>query len=176
MGYIIGIDPGLTGAIAVIDTEDGKVKAIADIPTLTVGKSATVKKIVDGSALANVLMPFVGKSTVIIEKVAARPGNGAASVFSLGHTAGAIEAILCVLEFPRMYVAPSSWKKSMGLSDDKALSIGLAKQLYPAASEHLTRKMDHNRAEAILLATFGFKKVFDTVTQKKALDILGGDE
>lgn len=57
-----------------------------------------------------------------------------------------------MIRAPIELVAPGTWKKALGLSSDKAASLHKARLLYPDAP--LGFKKDHNRGEAILLATY----------------------
>lgn len=151
----IGIDPGLDGAIAVIDHNG--FKGVYDMPTMERGSSSTVKRQVNTAALANLMRQLMeghdlNEMMVAIERVQAMPKQGVASTFSLGHTAGAIEAVVCALRLPHTLVAPAKWKKRYGLTSEKNAGRTLAQRWYPEAP--LDKQKDHNRAEAILLARF----------------------
>jgi crossover junction endodeoxyribonuclease RuvC len=85
-----------------------------------------------------------------------RRGMGAVSSFNFGRAAGVVHGALAALGFQINFVRPTEWKKYFGLSGkDKHASIAMAKNLYPEAAELLTRKKDHGRAEAILIAAYG---------------------
>jgi crossover junction endodeoxyribonuclease RuvC len=153
----IGIDPGLTGAIATND--DGYVY---DIPV--VARGGVVKHEVDAGALAAMLraIKIAAKATddegctAVLERTSAMPGQGVGSMFSMGDTRGVIRGVLAALEIPYVEVAPSAWKAKLGLTGaDKEASRALAKKLYPEMALLLARKKDHNRAEALLLAYYG---------------------
>lgn len=155
---IIGIDPGLTGAIAKIDHHG--LREIADMPTMKVG-TGKVKNQVNGAALSSLLKMWLGEYDkneimVLIELVHAMPKQGVGSVFSLGHTLGIIEGVVAARGYPSQSVTPGSWKKHFSLTADKDQCRTVAQKFYPDAP--LTRKMDHNRAEAILIARYGYQK------------------
>jgi hypothetical protein len=80
----IGIDPGLTGAVAVLD-EGGAVVLLEDLPVMAAGSGgAKVKRRADPAGLFKLLQPYRDRATVaLLEAIAARPGQGVASVFSL---------------------------------------------------------------------------------------------
>ena len=166
---IIGVDPGLTGALALLSHHG--LQAVHDIPTMIKGNGeGAVKNQVDPGALADLLRAWIeGKDKneimVMIESQGPvrLPGNkilGGASAFSLAYTAGVIEGVVTALRLPRELVQPGAWKKALGLSakgaDKKALARAMAQRYYPEADIHRVR--DHNRAEAILIARYGHQK------------------
>ena len=159
--YIIGIDLGLTGAWALFRLVDNKIEFISviDLP------------VKDGSIDVLTLAEFFyslfsdGLSyKILIEKVHAMPQNGSKSSFSMGRTLGCIESIIKLSSLLNLsdvsceFINPVKWKKEVGLPKGaaKELSISLAKNLFPDSSKFLTRKKDHNRAEAILIGYYGF--------------------
>ena len=151
----VGIDPGITGAIAVLDN-DGSLLLLEDMPTIARGKGKSiVKRQVNPAALHEILKPW-STSTATLEAVNSRPGQGVASVFSLGDSFGCIRSVLAVLSMSADFVAPQTWKKHYNITSDKEIARAKAIQLYPAASLH--RKKDADRAEAILIARFGYEK------------------
>ncbi len=63
----LGIDPGLTGAVAVLD-EHGGVVAVYDVPTLTLKASRGTKQQYDLPGMARLLKPYAGHNAhVLIE-------------------------------------------------------------------------------------------------------------
>lgn len=164
----IGIDPGLTGAIAAINPLTGAA-VIVDLPTVEVIGGGMVKRRIDGLQLARALRVMVeaGNSvSVTCELVHAIAGKregqgGMQQMGSLMRTFGAIEAILDAVRFPTSYVRPQAWKKTFGLTKDKGAGLDMARRLYPGAgAAFLTRAKDHNRAEALLIAHFGMQRSF----------------
>ena len=166
---VIGVDPGLTGALALLNHRG--LLACTDMPTMIKGNGeGAVKNQVDPGALADLLRAWIeGKDKneimVLIEAQGPvrLPGNkilGGASAFSLAYTAGVIEGVVTALRLPRELVTPSAWKKALGLTakgpDKKALARAMAQRYYPEAD--ICRVRDHNRAEAILIARYGHQK------------------
>jgi crossover junction endodeoxyribonuclease RuvC len=151
--YFIGIDPGLTGAVAVLN-RDGELVAIHDLPVSK--NEGFIKNKIDAFELSNIMKSYAN-STVIIERVNSRPGQGVASVFSLGDSLGVIRGVVGALGLQLHYVLPQVWKKACGLTQDKEMSTKAALELFPAAHQYIYRKKDHNRAEALLLARHLFK-------------------
>lgn len=84
-----------------------------------------------------------------------RRGMGAASSFRFGFATGQARALVTCYGMEVRLVHPQSWKRWAGLKGpDKEQSRQKALAMMPAAAPWLTRKKDHNRAEAILLALY----------------------
>lgn len=153
----LGIDPGLTGALALLDAA-GQVVILHDLPTLHRG-TGKVKRELDPAGLAHLLRPHAGSiALAVVEGVASRPGQGVASMFSLGHSLGVIHGVMGALCIPWQPVTPSVWKKAAGLSSDKEAARAQASKLFPDMELH--RIKDHNRAEALLIARYGLSQRF----------------
>jgi hypothetical protein len=153
----IGIDPGLSGAVAVL-TADGTLEALYDTPTLTLATSRGRRQEYDVPGLVALLGPYTGSQThVIIEEAQAMPGQGTRSMFTCGLGMGIWLGVLAALQLPYRRVRPQIWKKAMGLKADKEQARLRAMQLFPNAD--LRRKKHHNRAEALLLALYGQRHI-----------------
>lgn len=156
---LIGIDIGVTGAVAAIDAHGSP--AIEDIPTLVVPGKRMVRRRVDPCGLAKILrrmVPAGEAATVVFEDVHAFPGtrNSPQSQGSLMHSRGMVEAVVELARFSVHAVQPSAWKRFVGLiGEDKREACKVAATLYPSASLMLERLKDHNRADALLLAHYG---------------------
>lgn len=154
-GLYLGIDPGLTGALAILNG-DGSMHSVEDLPVMMRGKGR-VKHELDPAALARLLRPHVADiKLAVVEQVGSMPGQGVASVFSMGHTLGVIVGVLQALAVPVRLVAPAVWKRAAGISADKNLARSEAIRLFPGAP--LERVKDHNRAEALLLARYSLQQ------------------
>lgn len=155
----IGIDPGLDGAIAVIC--DGGI-TLLDTPTVSNGK----KRDMDLYAIARLLKGFTCSQDAMaaIESVHSMPGQGVSSTFSFGKGFGMWLGILTALNIPHQAVAPQTWKKIM-LADggkEKDASRVKAMQLYPQIADQLSRKKDHGRADALLMAAWAQRVVYQS--------------
>lgn len=151
---VIGIDPGQTGAIAVI--KNGAVTHLHDMPVSAriYGKGQQV----NGGELASLLMEARdGKPCIVLlEAVSAMPGNGGSSMFRFGESVGVVMGVCGTLQLPVHWIAPSIWKKRAGLTGkDKDAARTMAIQMFPGVADQLTRKKDVGRADAILIAHFG---------------------
>lgn len=157
---VIGVDPGLEGALAKVGS-DGLID-MQDMPIMPRSAGGTVKNQVNAAALFQLLRGWTeghskNEFMCFWERVNAMPKQGSASTFSLGHTAGIIEGVFCSFGLSHEMITPATWKKYFKLSSDKDAARALAQRYYPQAS--LARKKDHNRAEALLIARFGWEKV-----------------
>ena len=151
---IIGIDPGLSGGIAILD--DLKIYDIFDMPIMSEGKKN--KNQLNSAQLVNILNKHVLKKEntfVIVEQVSAMPGQGVTSMFNFGQTFGSIKGICAALGLPIFYVRPAKWKKHFELiNSSKDASRTKVIEMYPSISPRLTKKKDVNKADAILIARY----------------------
>lgn len=159
--YVVGIDPGISGALALVGP-GARLLRVADMPTMPRGSGgAFVKNQVAPAALAELLRDWLSDTDknevrVLLESVTAMPKQGVASTFSLALTAGLIEGVVAARGYSHELVRPQEWKKAMGLSASKDQARAKASRIYPEADIH--RVKDHNRAEAILIARFGYDR------------------
>jgi crossover junction endodeoxyribonuclease RuvC len=151
----IGIDPGLSGAIAIISDDSLKV---FDMPTMTVDRNGKAKRQVSANELADLLRSCAGNDChVYVERVSAMAGQGVTSVFSFGRSFGMIEGILAALKMPVTFVAPATWVKGVGRGPGKDASRARAMELFPMQQEFFKRVKDDGRADAALIAHWGRK-------------------
>ena len=151
---IIGIDPGLSGGIAVL--ENNQVLSIFDMPVMSEGKKN--KRQLNSAQLVTLIKENIKSSedvAVIVEQVNAMPGQGVTSMFNFGQTFGAIKGVCAALRLPIFFVRPSKWKKHFELiNSSKDSSRTKAIEMYPALSNQLAKKKDVNKSDAILIARF----------------------
>ena len=151
---VVGIDPGLSGAIAVL--EEKKVLALFDMPVMSEGKKN--KNQLNSAQLVNILKENIKNDediTVVVEQVNAMPGQGVTSMFNFGQTFGAIKGVCAALNLPIFFVRPSKWKKHFELiNSSKDSSRTKVIEMYPSLSNQLARKKDVNKSDAILIARF----------------------
>ena len=151
---IIGIDPGLSGAIAIL--EDNKVKEVFDMPVMSDGKKN--KRQLNSAQLVKILKDNIKddeNTVMVVEQVNAMPGQGVTSMFNFGQTFGAIKGICAALGLPIFFVRPAKWKKYFELiNSSKDASRTKAIEMYPNISDKLSKKKDVNKSDAILIARF----------------------
>ena len=153
---IIGIDPGISGAICFF--ENGEVKNIIDMPSMAEGKKNKRQK--NGNQLFNEIknnIKNISKSNicVVVEQVSAMPGQGVTSMFNFGQSFGVIKGICSAMQLPIYFVRPAKWKKYFNLiKTEKEASRTKAIEIFPYISSKLSKKKDSNKAEAILIASY----------------------
>jgi crossover junction endodeoxyribonuclease RuvC len=161
VSLVLGVDPGLTGALALIEKRSKAPVKVWDMPI-------TPERDLDAEALAAELDAWsINLSFAVVEEVSAMKytdkqgqirGQGAAASFAFGRYAGIIHGILAAYTVPIYLVRPSVWKLSMGLSRDKADSLTMARARFPSWAAEFRLKKHDGRAEAALLALFGAEK------------------
>jgi hypothetical protein len=177
----IGIDVGITGAMAVIHrfecTQRIDRVEIFDVPFLTTDRVRRGKKIkvkvYDAYKMGELIRPFCSCKTpsdlvhATIEHVGVLPGEGVVSAFGFGVGFGIWKGLLGGFQIDNEEVHPAVWKRALNLSSDKIESLELARSLYPQVAGQLKRKKDHNRAEALLLAYYGLTRSSERGTPTK---------
>jgi crossover junction endodeoxyribonuclease RuvC len=167
---ILGIDPGLTGCVAVIN---GNKISFYDTPITKVKKGRKMKSEYLPSEMVQIFSKIGILSTpsissfslynvhCFVEKVHSMPGQGSVSGFGFGFGFGLWIGILAALHIPYTLVTPQAWKKELmlGMADKDASRIR-AQELFPQAVERLSRKMDIGRSDALLIAEYGRRSIW----------------
>ncbi|MFH6786287.1 MULTISPECIES: hypothetical protein [Methylobacterium] len=152
---LLGIDPGLTGALALLGlTAGGPSLAIADMPE--------VHKTVDAAALADLIRRWPRPNFIVLEEVGPQPRDGVRQAFSFGQSYATARTVALMLEIPLHLVRPQAWKghfRLRGGPEGKEAGRALALRRFPANANLFARKKDHNRAEAALLALYGAERL-----------------
>ena len=145
MKTYIGIDPGKSGALALL-TEDGQCTVVP----------------FQESAYTAILKAASGPSSVCcLEKVGAMPGQGVVSMFNFGHNLGYIEGLLQAFDIPYQLVPPQTWKKEFCVTSDKNTSSEVCRKLFPHVSllpTSRSRKPSDGMAEAMLMAEYARRR------------------
>lgn len=170
--HIIGIDPGISGGVAIFNlggyNKNTQIKDIilTETPFIKTTKKKKnkkgelverVSKVYAESAMAKVLKVYSEvECHVFMEKVGAMPDQGVVSMFNFGTGYGVWKGIIAAYELPYTLVTPQAWKKELmqGISDKDAARLR-AQQLFPKMSESLRFKKDIGKADALLIAEFG---------------------
>ena len=151
---IFGIDPGLSGAIAILEKK--KVLSLFDMPVMAEGKKN--KKQLNSAQLVDIIKENSSvddEIVVVVEQVNAMPGQGVTSMFNFGQTFGAIKGVCAALNLPIFFVRPSKWKKYFELiNSSKDSSRTKVIEMYPSLSSQLAKKKDVNKSDAILIARY----------------------
>jgi crossover junction endodeoxyribonuclease RuvC len=152
---VLGIDPGLNGAGAVI--EDATIKQIIRFPLKEVKVNNKRKRVLDIEKLVAVFCELVNIDYCYIEQVNAMPGQGTVSMFSFGRTFGITETAVIAAKIKLNYVHPKTWQKAVlgpmtekGKSKEYALET--ARSLFPKEN------LKHNGIiDAVLIALYGYR-------------------
>jgi len=145
---IIGIDPGASGAIVLL--EHNEPIEWAEMPVMKVGSTTRV----NASALAD-FIASCEPSHVFVESVHSMPKQGVASSFNFGHSTGTVMGVLGALEIPHTLVTPQAWKKAAGLiGTEKDAARTRAIQLWPQWRELDKKGSGQALADAALIARF----------------------
>ena len=151
---IFGIDPGLSGAIAILDNKE--VIDIIELPVMAEGKKN--KRQLNSAHLSQYMKKNIidiNDTVVVVEQVNAMPGQGVTSMFNFGQTFGAIKGVCAALSLPIFFVRPAKWKKHFELINaSKDASRTKVIEMYPFLSHDLAKKKDVNKSDAILIALF----------------------
>ena len=154
--YIIGIDPGISGAICFF--ENGNIIDVIDMPSMAEGKKN--KKQVNSAQIYNEIRSRIknvpkGNISVVIEQVSAMPGQGVTSMFNFGQSFGVLKGICASMQLSMYFVRPAKWKKYFNLiKTEKEASRTKVIEIFPQISGKLSKKKDVNKADAILIASF----------------------
>lgn len=139
----IGIDPGRSGAIAVIGLETGEfvdqIRLSAEPP-----------------AIARFVRRYSKRLGIcVLEKVWSRPGNSARSMFTFGENFGFVEGVLARSWIEYELATPQKWMKALDCETggDKNVTKEFAKTLWPR------KKIYHWNADALLIAEYGRRKI-----------------
>lgn len=141
MNYVMGIDPGWSGGVAVVSAEG--------IAFATGFANMTERDIYDA------IIGFRKNVTVCyIERVHSMPKQGVSSSFKFGHNYGFLRGCITALGIPFVEVSPQKWQSALGClsGGDKNRTKSKAQQLYPSL------KITHATADALLIATYGLKE------------------
>jgi crossover junction endodeoxyribonuclease RuvC len=150
---IIGIDPGLSGAVAALGT-DGRLN-VHDMPAIRIDRNGKARRDVDAAALVDLIRTMGADAVAWVERVGAMPGQGVSSMFQFGRAAGIVDGVLAALAVPISFVTPQTWRRDLHVPAGKDGSRLRASQLLPAYAGEWRRACDDGRAEAALIALYG---------------------
>ena len=138
--WYMGIDPGMSGGIAVVSP-------IARCPLPEAWKMPDTER-----DICELLAEYASLiQLALIERVHAMPKQGVSSTFKFGTNYGLLRGFLIALSIPFEEVTPQRWQKHMGCltRGDKNVSKAKAQQLFPGL------KIGHATADALLIAEYG---------------------
>lgn len=142
---VLGVDPGKTGAGALINPISNTLEAHFQF------KALGIQGFVGWVSILKDLCP---KLYAVVEDVHSMPKQGVVSTFTFGKSYGEILGVLYASEIRVVPVKPAVWKGRLGLSSDKMDSVVLAQKIFSKQKEVFTKKTEAI-AEAALLAHYG---------------------
>lgn len=165
----LGIDPGLSGAMVLLDGK-GDIEQIMDMPVMPAlhgrGQEIEIYGLASLLAGAKALAASKGgEMEVAIERVASMPRQGVASTFKFGVSYGVCMGAAAAISLRLTHVRPNDWKRAMGLlKRPKEASLTKAIMEWPYETQSFSRKtVDVGRADAALIALHA-KRVTENVT------------
>jgi crossover junction endodeoxyribonuclease RuvC len=156
---ILAVDPGATGAVAML--VDGALVEVEDMPFLSLRVNKTVRKRVDPHTLDGLFKSLV-KSHVgpmddlicIVEQVGPMPKDGPVQAFNFGMAYAYVIMGFASNRWPMEKVTPPVWKAALKLRKDKSAARQRAMEMFPAFKGEFARVKDDGRAEAALLGYY----------------------
>lgn len=158
--FIVGIDPGLSGGIAYYTPDQlfaYRTPTVA-VPYVKKGKKTTrndmdLNHIYEEMRISDI-------THVFLEQVSAMPGQGVTGMFRFGQNLGQWQGMLAGLGLDYTMVRPQVWKKQAGLiKASKGDSVELARKLWPNTDSFKYKTADEGRAEAALIARYGWMQL-----------------
>lgn len=150
MTCILGIDPGISGAMAFYFPAAPDRVSAEDVPT--------VNGTISGALLFDRIQQMK-PDMAIIELVGAMPGQGVSSMFKFGRAFGTVIGIVQAAGIQLHFVTPGKWKRHFSLNADKECARELAQRIFSKTPEHFSLKKHHGRAEAALIALYAAQTI-----------------
>lgn len=160
---ILGCDPGISGALALIDTVEHTLSVI-DMPTEATTKS---RKLVSPAAMRDFLIK-ADPDAIFLEEVGVRPGEGAVGAFSFGRGFGRMEGVAAGALVQVWLARPQEWKRVTSTPADKTRAAARAYQIFPRCRDLLTGPrggLKDGRCEAAIIAFYGCLKLGQVPTK-----------
>ena len=141
MEYYLGIDPGKSGAIAVLGPA-GACLGICKLNQTPKEINDFIEELKDNEAEAGL--------RAVMERVHAMPGQGVSSVFRFGESYGFLRGALVANRIPFELCSPGVWQRRLGCLSrgDKNVTKQRAQEMFP------NEKVTHATADALLIAEY----------------------
>lgn len=157
----VGVDPGLSGALAFYCTVSGEF-SVHDMPTRWITRNGKRRRQIDCVALGTLLDVHTAGRDVraYVEQVGAMPGQGVTSMFSFGRACGVVDGQLGAMGVDPVYVTPQTWQKAVRLppKSDKSFHRLTAGVRWPQHTAMFARNKDDGRADASLILAYGMQQ------------------
>ena len=145
MTAVLGIDPGVSGGLAVLRAPGVVAHVRAFDPGMTQGD------LVNEIRFALDELRRLESRRVFIEKVGYMPTDGGKGAFTFGRIDGLIRGALFMAGYPPREIYPMAWQSRLNCvtGGNKNVSKRKAQELYPGV------KVTHSVADALLIAHYG---------------------
>jgi crossover junction endodeoxyribonuclease RuvC len=154
---VVGVDPGLSGALCFLDLHSPAAVKTVDMPVHNLVRGGAKKREVDTATLAALLSRPLDHA--FVEQAGAMPRQGVSGVFAFGKCFGIVLGVLAARAVPLTLVSPIRWKRALGVPAAKDGARARASQLLPAAAEQWRLARHDGRAEAALIALWGLREL-----------------
>jgi len=155
---VLGVDPGVTGALAWLDT-NGRLE-ITDMPTVELITSAGGKRrYVNPGPLIEHLQFYRATDAVYLERQWGQKGDGTIQAFGIGDAFGCVRTAVMATHLSYHLVAPGTWKRWVQCPPKKKGGLQRARELFPAYADLFKREKDNGRADAALIALYGLAQL-----------------
>ena len=156
MTRVVGIDPGLGGALAILDS-DKKYPLVMDMPVAVTVKSGKKSRRIIGVQLAEFLRSQLPLDWAFIERQQAMSKQHVTAIGKTMEGYGLLKGVCHGLRIQCFIFEPTRWKRNVSLQvgSTKDESRELAMSHWPGIAEQFSRKRDDGRAEACLIAHAG---------------------
>lgn len=155
---VLGIDPGLGGALALL-TSEGMLVDVDDMPVLNDGPAG--RPAVNAPLLSALLRQW-NPTDAFVEYVGARPGEAASGAFAFGRSRGVVEGVLGAHGVPVRFLTPPVWKRAVRIKPGRLGAKDLARseaiRRWPVMAERFAPKGSDGLAEAALIAVAGMAR------------------
>jgi crossover junction endodeoxyribonuclease RuvC len=155
---IVGIDPGLSGALFFLDPNQPSIGEAIDIPVHLLTRGGKKKRELDIAGLIGILS-LCRLTHAFVEQVGAMPGQGVSGVFAFGKVFGILLGVIASRSIPLSLVPAVSWKRVLGVPRAKDGARARASQLLPEAGHQWPLRKHDGRAEAALIALYGARQL-----------------
>lgn len=158
MRKILGVDPGKSGGLSIID-EQLNLIATYPMPTLKIdGKDKVCPK-----GIQEILSKY-DIELAVVELVGARPGQGVVSMFSFGDSYGVARALAELHAARVIYARPQEWRGFQSLSGlskeqiaEVAYNVFQAPGIYGRARKDGTKPVRDGISDSLMIAKYGLR-------------------
>lgn len=148
---ILAIDPGKTGAVALLDPT-GTLVDIADMAEMYGG--AVLSPALLKTTMLDLCCDLPASVSVCVVEAVNSHAMGRQSAFNFGQSLGTCRTMPLALGIRVVDVTPAVWKKAMRLGNDKNVARARAAERWPEHADRFKRVKDDGRAEAALLGAW----------------------